>query len=76
MKELVKGKEVIITIRTVLDEVEDFSEFNPNEFNQNPFVYIKYANGFSLELPRFSAPNTEITVEEPQTASEDSGSDD
>lgn len=71
MSLLQKGKKVIITIETVIQEVEPYSDFDANGFNNSPFIGVRYGDGYTLELPQYKTTDTVITVTEPKTEGEE-----
>lgn len=64
---LEKGSKVRIVIETIIEELEDHTdsvryESNQGLFGKTPFYYIKYSDGFSIELPTYHVNGTTITV--------------
>jgi len=63
MSKLEKGQVVTITITTKIDDIEDYGNFVDGLFDDNPFIAIKYADGYTLELPQYKVGDTKISVE-------------
>jgi hypothetical protein len=73
---ILKGKRVIITIETSIEDAEDMGAYIDTGFNNQTYVALKYANGYTLELPRYEVQGTKIKVEEPKAddVDDDTGS--
>lgn len=61
MSNFKKGDRVVITIATTIDEYEEFGD-NESDFDNAPFVCIRYGSGHTVELPRYRVAGTEISV--------------